>query len=192
MKLIIGLGNPGKEYTCTRHNVGFLMAEYLRSQWSFPDFSLNKKFSAEISEGLLGPEKLRLGVNEKIILVKPNTFMNLSGVAVRALLDFYKLSPADIFVIQDELDIPFGTYRLAIDSSAAGHNGIKNIIEHLGTQTFTRLRIGLSQRKPDEPCPYKNFAHDFVLDRFTPEEETALETLFPTLEQEVKKFIEQE
>lgn len=190
MKLIIGLGNPGKEYTCTRHNVGFLMVEYLRSKWNFPDFSLNKKFSAEISEKILSSENSPadgFGVNEKIILVRPNTFMNLSGVAVRALLDFYKLTPTDIFVIQDELDIPFGTYRLAADSSSAGHNGIKNIIEHLGTQTFTRLRIGIATTEQSTAC-LKN-AHQFVLDRFTSEEETALETLFPTLEQEVKKFI---
>lgn len=177
MKLIIGLGNPGKEYDHTRHNVGFLAVDNLCKQWSFAEFSQNKKFEAEISEGTVS--------GEKILLIKPSTFMNLSGVAVRKIMDFYKLSPADILVIQDDLDILFGTYRLATDSSSAGHNGIKSIIEHLGTQTFTRLRIGI---KLAERCQLS--AHDFVLAKFTPEEQKALEeTVLPNIEKEVQTFL---
>jgi PTH1 family peptidyl-tRNA hydrolase len=218
MKLIIGLGNPGKEYVQTRHNVGFAVMDFLRFEWGFPDFAPNKKFSADISEGMVGPpnpdesgfgaspEKLRLGASEKVILVKPLTFMNLSGVAVRALVDFYKLTPADVFVIQDELDLPFGTHRLATDSSAAGHNGIKSIIEHLGTQQFHRLRVGISpqnsaagqapkssasgQATSDQSTSCLRNAHDFVLDRFTSEEESVLEKLFPTFKRLANEFIE--
>ncbi len=170
MKLIIGLGNPGKDYARTRHNVGFQVVDFLCASWGFPAFAPHKKFSAELSEGSLG--------GEKVILVKPATFMNLSGTAARALLDFYKLTAADIFVIQDELDIPFGTHRLATDSSAAGHNGIKNIIEQLGTQAFTRLRVGIATPEQSTTC-LRN-AHDFVLDRFTLEEEASFEKLLPT------------
>lgn len=180
MKLIIGLGNPGTEYAHTRHNVGFLLADFLQQHWNFPAFTPNKKFSADISEGLQG--------GEKILLVKPTTFMNNSGELVQALINFYKLAPTDIFVIQDELDIPFGTYRIATDSSAAGHNGIKNIIERLGTQQFTRLRIGIGTSEQSTAC--LRDAHTFVLNRFTTEEESALEKLFPILEQAVNTCIE--
>ena len=180
MKLIIGLGNPGREYARTRHNVGFRVVDFLCAFWGFPAFAPNKKFSAELSEGSLD--------GEKVVLVKPVTFMNLSGMAVRTLLDFYKLTAADIFVIQDELDIPFGTHRLATDSSAAGHNGIKNIIEHLGTQAFTRLRIGIATPEQSTVC-LRN-APDFVLDRFTLEEEASFEKLLPTFEAIINTWVQ--
>lgn len=176
MKLIIGLGNPGKEYERTRHNIGFWVLDNLCEQWGFPEFSLHKKFDSAISEGLLE--------NKKVMLVKPETFMNLSGTAVRKLMDFYKLTPEDILVIQDEIDLPFGTYRIATDSSSAGHNGIKNIIEHLGTQTFRRIRIGI---KPEAGCPEDT--HHFVLGQFSSEEQASLENFFPQIETAAKNFL---
>ena len=179
MKLIVGLGNPGKQYAETRHNVGFMILDFLQSEWGFPAFTANKRFTAEISEGMHEAEK--------VILIKPATFMNLSGAAVRSILDFYKLTPADVFVVQDELDIPFGTHRLAIDSSAAGHNGIKNIIEHLGTQRFVRLRIGIATPEQSTVCLCN--AHEFVLDRFTAEERAALEKLLPVFVQIADEWI---
>ena len=160
MNIIIGLGNPGNRYKNTRHNIGFLFVDALQEAWDFPSFVTNTKFNAEISEGYRDAEK--------ILLVKPLTFMNESGIAVRKILDFYKLQPSDIVVIQDELDLPIGKHKIATDSGSAGHNGIKSIIEHIGTQTFTRLRIGIANTTQDANCLIG--AHDFVLQAFTEEE----------------------
>lgn len=179
MKIIIGLGNPGKQYEHTRHNIGFTVLDELQKTWGFPEFSFDKKFNANISEGTLS------GV--KVILVKPQTFMNLSGISIRKILDFYKLTPADIVVIQDELDLPLGKYKIATDSSAAGHNGIKNIIEHLGMQTFTRLRIGIATDKQATLC--LRDAHNFVLDTFAKEEQETFRAEFPNYLREIGKFI---
>jgi PTH1 family peptidyl-tRNA hydrolase len=179
MKLIIGLGNPGKEYEHTRHNIGFTFLDHLKQEWGFSDFTLNKKFDAEISEGFHG--------SEKIILAKPQTYMNLSGTSVRKILDFYKLTPTDILVIQDELDLPLSKYKVTSDSSSAGHNGIKNIIEHLGTQQFKRLRVGIATAQQDAFC--LRGAHDFVLGKFTSEEQKTLSQLFPLLFDETEKLI---
>ena len=133
--IIAGLGNPGEKYDDTRHNIGFAMVDKLQEHWNFPAFGFNKKFQAEVSEGN--------HASQKLLLLKPQTFMNLSGAAVRAILDFYKLTPADIIVIQDDIDIALGTFKVATDSRSAGHNGVQNIIDQLGTQQFTRLRLGV-------------------------------------------------
>ena len=135
MKLIIGLGNPGKQYENTRHNIGFIIMEKLKEIWNFSDFQPNNKFNALISEGKKD--------GTRVILAMPQTFMNLSGQSVRAIMDFYKLSTDDIIVIHDDLDITFGSYKISFDSSAAGHNGVINIIEQIGSQKFKRLRVGI-------------------------------------------------
>lgn len=179
MKVIAGLGNPGKEYERTRHNVGFMVLDELQKNWGFPEFTLNKKFDAETSAGSI--------LGKKIILMKPQTFMNLSGASVRKAIDFHKATPADIFIIQDELNLPIGKHKVATDSSAAGHNGIKSIIEHLGTQTFARLRIGIATDEQDASC-LRN-AHDFVLNRFSEEEQKMLQNELSNYVQEVEKFI---
>ncbi len=155
MKLIIGLGNPGKTYKKTRHNIGFVFLDKLQTAWNFSNFSLNKKLEAEISEGILN--------EKKIILAKPQTFMNLSGVATQKILAFYKLKPEDLLVIHDDKDIFCGKYKLATDSSSAGHNGVQNIIDTLDTKQFKRLRIGI--KNSDNTFPYKE-AGDFVLGKF--------------------------
>lgn len=179
MKIILGLGNPGSQYDGTRHNIGFAVLDELRDQFKLPAFSLQKKFEAEVSEGMVD--------GRKIMLVKPQTFMNLSGVSARKVLDFYKLSPADVFVVQDELDLPLGKFKISTDSSAAGHNGIKNLIEHFGTQAFSRLRIGIATDRQDASC--LRDAHDFVLDRFGAEETKALRDAFPEHLREIERFI---
>lgn len=179
MKIIIGLGNPGKEYENTRHNIGFMIMDELQKTWGLPEFSPAKKFDADISEGTVS--------GNRVILTKPQTFMNLSGTAVKKIIDFYKLTPAHIYVIQDELDLQLGKYKVATDSSSAGHNGIKNIIEHLNTQTFARLRIGIATDVQDASC--LKDAHDFVLDRFTPEEQLLLKNNLPIYLEETRKFI---
>jgi PTH1 family peptidyl-tRNA hydrolase len=181
MKLIVGLGNPGDQYANTRHNIGFSTLDALRKAWRFPDFAFCKKFNAEISEGHRS--------QEKILLVKPRTFMNLSGIVVRALTDFYKLSPNDIVLIQDELDLPLGKHKIAADSSSAGHNGVKNIIEHLGTQAFARLRIGIDIPERKETGALD--AHDFVLSGFTPEERGILDRKYPEYIALVESLLEQ-
>lgn len=167
MKLIIGLGNPGAQYEYTRHNTGFLALDFLRSQWKFTTFMLNKKFHAEISEGIYN--------EEKTLLMKPQSFMNNSGTCVRALIDFYKMTPRDITVFHDELDLPFGTYKISDDSRAAGHNGVQDIIDHLGTQTFRRIRIGVDKR--DAQMRKNINGRDYVLQKFSKEELKSLQTV---------------
>lgn len=181
MKIIIGLGNPGERYLQTRHNIGFLSLDSLQQHWNFTAFSLDKKSNSEISGGIFN--------SEKIILVKPQTFMNESGMAVRKILDYFKANASDILVIQDELDLPIGTFKLATDSGSAGHNGIKSIISHLGTQQFTRLRIGITSPTQDASCLIG--AHDFVLQAFTPNEKAILDEQFPKHLIAIEAFITQ-
>ena len=131
MKLIVGLGNPGKDYKNTRHNVGFLVLDsYLNtSDWK-------EKFNALYHETRIN--------GEKVIFVKPLTFMNLSGDAVVKFVNYYDVNIDDILVIHDDLDLPFSTYKLKKNSSAGGHNGIKSIISRLSSEAFARLKVGVS------------------------------------------------
>lgn len=170
MKIIIGLGNPGEKYAGTRHNVGFEMIEAFGKKYDFPIFTLEKKFNAEISK------------EKETILVKPQTFMNTSGEAVRSILDFYKLTPEDIVVIHDDLDIDLGEFKIATDSRSAGHNGVQNIIEKLGTQKFTRIRIGIGK---NENMPSENY----VLQKFSEEEKSKIQAIEENIISEIKKLI---
>lgn len=156
MKFIVGLGNPGKEYENTRHNAGFLAVHNLRLEMEkFSTWKLNKKFNGEISEGKIG--------GEKIILLRPHTFMNNSGQAVAAAAHFYKIKPADILVIHDDIDLPLGKLRIKKDGSSGGHRGVESIIAALGSENFSRLKIGVAP----ETRP-KNFdAANFVLNKFS-------------------------
>lgn len=170
MKLIVGLGNPGKEYENTRHNAGFVVCERIISN---ERLTINKttKLHCDVAKG------------KDFIVTMPTTFMNESGVAVRAVMDFYKLQPQDIIVIHDDKDIPLGEYRIQTDRSAAGHNGIKSIIEHLGTQNFTRVRIGVAT---EEMKKYPDTA-DFVLGHFGKEEKKILEAVIEKILKEIKQ-----
>lgn len=181
MKLIIGLGNPGTQYENTRHNAGFLCLDYLAKEWDFGNFSEDKKTSALIANGSIE--------EEKVMLVKPLTFMNDSGRAVEALLQFYKLSPADMSIIHDDLDIAPGTYRTTDSSRAAGHNGVQDIIEKLGTQDFFRIRLGIGRPTPTEEGGVCMPSHDFVLQKFTEDELLHLTALFPRVKGEVKQWL---
>ncbi len=180
MKLIIGLGNPGEKYTNTRHNAGFLFLDFLQEALEMESFHEEKKFQAALSSGSLA--------EQKILLVKPLTFMNDSGSAVAALLRFYKLTPQDILVVHDELDLPLGTFKKTSDSRAAGHNGVQNIIDMLGTQEFPRLRIGISRPIPEENGVCIS-VHDYVLQKFPPEEEQPIRNLFPKMKEEIINFV---
>ena len=152
MKLISGLGNPGKTYQNTWHNLGFIIIDELKNSWKLKDFKLESKLQAEVCEGKIG--------REKIILAKPNTYMNNSGVAVSLLMKYYKVKISDLIVIHDDIALPLGKIRLAIDSSSGGHNGIKSIIEHLSSQNFIRLKIGAKT-----PIMGKKDVPDYVLDK---------------------------
>lgn len=156
MKLIVGLGNPGKEYAKTRHNVGFMILDALQKQpqpieWS--NWEVSKKFNAEVSTGNYK--------NDKVILLKPLTFMNESGLAVQLAMHFYKLKADDVIVVHDDKDIPLGDAKVQIDRGHAGHNGVRSIIDHTGTQNFTRVRVGIANAKKTTTD-----TADFVLSKF--------------------------
>jgi len=136
-QLIVGLGNPGAKYAQTRHNVGFDLLDILAKRWQI-SLSDRKQFQGIYGEGF-GSN------NAKTRLLKPQTFMNLSGQSVRATLDWFKLPPESVLVVYDDLDLPLGKIRLRMSGSAGGHNGMKSIISHLGTQNFPRVRIGIGK-----------------------------------------------
>mgnify|MGYP001268533775 CR=1 FL=1 len=148
--LIVGLGNPGREYENTRHNVGFGVLDELARRYGLAFGKKERK--AVVATGVI--------LGKKVILAKPQTFMNLSGEAVRALADFYKVEIERILIVSDDLDIPLGTLRLRKEGSAGGQRGLKSIIQHLGTQSFNRLRFGIG-RPPGKMAP-----KDYVLQVF--------------------------
>lgn len=160
-QLIVGLGNPGAKYERTRHNIGFDAVDALARTWKIP-FAENKRFQGVFGEGM--------GPKDKIRLLKPLTYMNLSGQAIRAVVDWYKLPPTSVLIIYDDMDLPVGRIRLRLSGSAGGHNGMKSAIAHLGTQDFPRLRIGIgSPKKANEPAIEADTV-SFVLGKFTPDE----------------------
>ncbi|MBW7876924.1 MAG: aminoacyl-tRNA hydrolase [Candidatus Cloacimonetes bacterium] len=163
---IIGLGNPGPKYEKTRHNAGFLALDYLLSEMGFPAFRDEKYHRAQESRGQIE--------NQNVWLVKPQTFMNLSGDTV-GLLRKEGLVPEQVIVLYDDIDLPTGTIRVRDKGRAGSHNGMKSLISHLGTEKFLRIRIGI---RPEHPIG--NLA-DFVLDRFTGAELEALHQTFPMI-----------
>ena len=169
MKLIVGLGNPDKEYDKTRHNVGFMVIDnYLGSvNWS-------NKFNALYCEKVIN--------GEKIIFVKPLTYMNNSGNAVGEFVRYFNIDNKDILVIQDDLDLNVGDYKLKMHSSSGGHNGIKSIIASLGNQDFPRLKVGIGSVKKDEVI-------DYVLGKFSKSELEVLNELFNTFDKIINSFI---
>ena len=160
MKIIIALGNPGQQYANTRHNAGFIIADELQKSLVFSEFEKNSKFDALVCEKNLG--------GEKIILAKPQSFMNNSGQVVRKMLDFFKSPKENLVVLHDDLDIELGSFKVSLDSSAAGHNGVQSIIDNLGSQQFKRIRLGIegSEKKKDRIIP----GEVFVLQDFSKEE----------------------
>lgn len=156
-QLIVGLGNPGVKYEGTRHNIGFVVLDELARSWHIP-LTDTKKFQGAFGEGTIGGRKIRL--------LKPLTYMNHSGQAIRAVLDWYKLEPASVLVVYDDMDLPVGRLRLRLSGSAGGQNGMKSAIAHLGTQAFPRLRIGIGSKNQD--------AISHVLGSFSPSEQTIM------------------
>ncbi|QMS84940.1 aminoacyl-tRNA hydrolase [Candidatus Xianfuyuplasma coldseepsis] len=150
MKLVVGLGNPGKQYEQTKHNIGFMCLDYYANQ-AKESFKFERKFNGET---------LKLG---NLVLLKPHTFMNLSGESIRLVMNYYDIDIDDVLVIYDDLDLPLGKLRLREQGGPGGHNGIKSIIEQLKTNDFKRVRVGIDSNPMIE-------AKDYVLGRFTKDE----------------------
>ena len=158
MKLIVGLGNPGREYEHTRHNVGFQVAEELAHRYrvTLKNHARWKARAAKIAD-----------IGDGVLLAEPTTFMNLSGWAVRQIADFHKLEPSNVLIVVDDADLPLGRLRLRTSGSAGGHNGLKSIIQELGTVEFPRLRVGVGRQAGE----LKNH----VLGRFSVDEKTQID-----------------
>lgn len=162
MKCIVGLGNPGRKFKKTRHNAGFMTVDALlkRHKWKLNKSKFRGDYAMETLQG------------EKVMLLEPQTFMNLSGEAVRPLLDYYEIATEDVLVIYDDLDLPTGKIRLRQKGGHGGHNGIRSMIDHLGTKEFKRLRIGVG--RPESAAP----VIDYVLGSFSKaEKEQAAESI---------------
>lgn len=173
-KLVIGLGNPDKKYQNTRHNIGFMVLDYIAGKNNFPDFELNKNLNSLITKSKID--------GNYIILAKPQTYVNKSGEAVKKLTVNCKLKTENLVIIQDDLDIPFGNTKVSFNKNAGGHKGIESIMRALKTKKFYRLRIGLakpalakarqqSDKKRDE------FVMRFVLSKFSPAEQEGLKKI---------------
>lgn len=175
MKLIVGLGNPGKKYERTRHNVGFVIVDKLATTYGLR-FVPAKKLQADIAKGELE--------SKRVVFLKPETFMNNSGLAVHAALSFYKLTPDDLIVVHDDKDIPLGETRVQVGRGSAGHNGIKSIFECLGTKNFTRIRVGVAPA-----VILHGDTANFVLSNFTKEEQMVLKEVLGHVTEELKQLI---
>lgn len=162
MYMIAGLGNPTKEYDRTRHNVGFAVIDELADRYGI-DVS-ERKHRALCGRGAIE--------GQKVLLAKPQTFMNLSGESLRALTDYYKVLPEELIVIYDDISLPPGQLRIRLKGSAGGHNGIKNIIAHLGTQEFPRIKVGVGEKPP------RMDLKDYVLSRFSKGEQELMDAAF--------------
>lgn len=179
MKLIIGLGNPGLKYEKTRHNLGWRIIEQLARELGTNDWKIEMQFNALIFRGNFN--------QEKIILAKPQTFMNNSGLAAKALVDYYKILNEDILIIHDEIDLPLGEIRLQKGRGSAGHKGVKSIIDKLKTNDFIRMRIGI--RPPETSFPINT--EKFVLEKFTEEEEKIIQETIKKAVQMIKTAIKE-
>ena len=173
MKVIVGLGNPGKKYENTRHNIGFAAIDYIAEK---EGININTgKYKALVGSGYID------GV--KVLLVKPQTFMNLSGESLRPIMDFYKLEPEDFLVIFDDIDLDVGRIRIRRKGSAGGHNGIKSIISHLGSMEFPRIKIGVGAKPPGYDLA------DYVLGHFSKADQEILQERFEDVYDAVKLIV---
>lgn len=170
MKLVVGLGNPGNEYNNTRHNIGFMFLDFILDD----NFLLNKKMNALEYDTIIN--------GERVVFIKPLSYMNLSGEVVSKYLSFYKLSSNDLFVIQDDLDLPLSLYKVMFNHGDGGHNGIKDIIKNINTKEFMRLKIGISKNKDMD-------TKDYVLGRFSKEDLDNLNKCFFKLKDVIYDFI---
>jgi PTH1 family peptidyl-tRNA hydrolase len=181
MKLIVGLGNPGKQYAHTRHNVGFMVLDELRGklhEYGINGWELSKKFNAEVCGCTIN--------GNKIVLAKPMTFMNASGEAVQLISHFYHLTHDDLIIVHDDKDIKLGEIKIQKEKNHAGHNGVKSIIEHIGGKDFVRVRIGIA---PEDPSKIKDTA-EFVLKKFGLFEKKHLSSVVDRATEEIMTHIQ--
>jgi PTH1 family peptidyl-tRNA hydrolase len=172
MKIVVGLGNPGTRYAGTRHNVGFAVVDLLaESPWAS---RFQSRFQADVAEAIEGPHK--------VFLVKPETFMNLSGQSVRKVMDFYHTPLPDLLVVCDDINLPLGKLRARARGTHGGHNGLRDIQNHLGTTEYARLRIGVGAPEEDD-------AVDHVLGRFRPTERPIIDEAVRTAAQAVLVWV---
>jgi PTH1 family peptidyl-tRNA hydrolase len=171
-RLIVGLGNPGREYAQTRHNAGFMVVDALARKWSVPES--RKRFKSELAE-------VRRG-DTRIVLQMPQTFMNASGVALREAVNWYKVSPENILIVVDDLDQPFGQLRIRARGSAGGHNGLSSIFQQLGTTEISRLRIGIGRSRA------ATISH--VLSKFSQEERAQMDDVIANAVDAVELWLE--
>lgn len=173
IKLIVGLGNPGRQYEKTRHNAGFLFLDYLAAQNSV-GWSLNKQLQGEVADITLAGNKL--------VLLKPMTFMNKSGLSVGGMLRYYKFKPEEMIVVHDELDLAEGVVKMKRDGGHAGHNGLRDIIAHIGTRDFYRLRVGIGR-------PVSGSVADYVLSRPSSHALAMFDDVFYSLEKNLNLLL---
>ncbi len=172
--IIVGLGNIGKEYEKTHHNIGFMMIDKI-AKVNHITFKLEKKFQALVGEYIYK--------GQKHLLIKPTTYMNNSGLAVKAIMDYYKADPCELFVLYDDLDLPTGTIRIRKSGSSGGHNGIKSIIQALQTETFARLRVGIAKKQEMDTISY-------VLAKFTKEEMVLIDKVLEKIPRLIDDLLE--
>ncbi len=175
MKIIVGLGNPGKEYETTRHNVGFMFLDYLEEKYNFKiqKNTLDSKIEETVING------------EKVVFAKPQTFMNLSGNAVVKLKNWYKVDEKDILIIFDDIDIPFGETKCKLNGSGGTHNGMKNIVQMMSTTNIARIKIGIGGIKND-----KQDLANFVLSKFSNEQIEELNDVFDVADKKMQVFLD--
>lgn len=185
MKLIVGLGNPGKDYLNTRHNFGFMVIDALVDRLGAPSCTMSR-WQAETSE--------LNASGEKVLLMKPQTYMNNSGAAVGRFVEYYKVEPKDIWVISDDLDLPLGTIRVRDTGSSGGHNGLKSINDALGTEDYYHIRLGIGQRadmlNEGSQAHQEPEASIFVLDKFSKREEPLLQKVIAETADLILKALE--
>lgn len=179
MKLIVGLGNPGEKHIDNRHNLGFMIVEHFLKDFQSAKNTLwedSRKFKSEIAQIEWQP---RHGSLEKVILAKPQTYMNNSGMATKLISDFFKIEPADIWVVHDDIDLPLGNMKIRFGGASAGHHGVESIMEYLGTDKLWRFRMGTGLKKHRLNIKNQKLKNveDYVLSDFTGQERGKLKDL---------------
>ena len=167
MKLVVGLGNPGEKYESTRHNLGFLVIDHVLKHLG------SSTIAWDSSAKLKSETALFTFGEEKVLLAKPQTYMNNSGMAVQLIMDFYKVDPQDLWIVYDELDLPLGSIKIRFGGAAAGHHGVESVMNTIGTDAFWRFRMGIGEsHDKTHPVGRQNFrdAKEFVLDKFHSDE----------------------
>jgi len=179
MKLIVGLGNPGDRYTDTRHNAGFMAVDHMQKHYNFEDFKTLDKGKSLMTKGEIA--------GEKVILLKPQTFMNLSGVPTQAVASYFKIDRQDVIAIYDDAVIDYGRLRIREDGSAAGHNGVKSLIEHLGGDDFIRIRLGIKSG-----VPFPGALEDYVLGKSDATEQENLNNIIKKIPEAIEILLKED